>query len=162
MNPPSALLMLACALLCQFSNGFTTCPSTASPSCRGIRLGFHSENNYNQIVRTIGSSGTMNNVVDINTSSTSLHAEKKNNVLAEYEERGKYLFAIVMFAIIWSFTIPPEIRRQHICFSRNCRLDNTGKFCYDCVSFGEYADQIAEYYKGGGGIKFDFSIEGRE
>lgn len=89
-----------------------------------------------------------------------LHAEKPNpNLLEGYDQRGNILFAVVFLAIIWSFSIPPELRREHFCFSRNCRLDNTGKACYNCISIQEWFSKVSDYYKGGGGVHFDFSIE---
>ena len=89
-----------------------------------------------------------------------LHAEKPNrDLLKGYDQRGNVLFAVVFLAIIWSFSIPPELRREHFCFSRNCRLDNTAKACYNCISIQEWLSKVSDYYKGGGGVNFDFSIE---
>ena len=85
--------------------------------------------------------------------------KKRFKVYEESEKRGNVLFAIVLVICIWSFSIPPELRREHICFSEKCRLDNTGKFCYDCINFSELTGKISDYYKGGGGVNFDFSVE---
>jgi hypothetical protein len=99
------------------------------------------------------------------STSTSLYANDKKErmkVYEESEERGKYLFGIVFIFLIWSFSIPPELRRQHICFSQKCIEDNTGKLCYDCISFGQWAKNVSNYYEGGGGVNFDFSIEKKD
>ena len=91
---------------------------------------------------------------------TSLFAKKeRSDLLDEYDKRGNVLFAIVLLTIVWTFTLPLDLRREHFCFSRECRLDNTGDLCYNCVSIGEWTKQVVDYYKGGGGINFDLSVE---
>lgn len=54
--------------------------------------------------------------------------------------------------------MPPEIRRAHVCTTNVVGQKNG----YYCVSFSDWTDQIKSYYAGGGGINFDFSIEGAE
>lgn len=124
--------------------------------------------NKSNVVRTndkkavnIPTSLTMNNpLFDHNqrkgySFSTSLKAEEKESsssgLLDDYEKRGNVFFAIVMLTIVWIFSIPPEFRRAHFCSTKEVR--------YDCVSFGEWTSAIGDYYKGGGGVHFDFSIE---
>ena len=85
--------------------------------------------------------------------------KKRYQVYEESEKRGNILFAFSLLVCVWSFSIPPELRREHFCFSEKCRLDNTAPLCYDCITFSEWTGKVADYYKGGGGIKFDFSIE---
>ena len=75
------------------------------------------------------------------------------------EKRGNIFFAFVLLTIVWTFTLPLDLRREHFCFSRECRLDNTKELCYDCVSIGEWTKQVADYYKGGGGFHFDLSVK---
>ncbi len=150
------LAIFAALSLCNLTSAFV--PLSSSSSSTTLRNCIHTSFSTNpsaSSIRTKAPSSPSQSLI-------TLHAEKKDSLIADYEERGKYLFAFVMAAIIWSFSIPPEIRRQHLCFSRNCRLDNTGKFCYDCISFGEYTNMVKEYYQGGGGIKFDFSIDKKE
>ena len=104
------------------------------------------------------------------TFSTCLHVTKNkkqsepqnppsSDLLDGYEKRGLVLFALVAITNIWSFTIPVELRRAHICSTQKCVEDNTGRLCYDCISWGEWKERVVDYYKGGGGIHFDFSVE---
>merc|ERR1719223_185992 len=85
--------------------------------------------------------------------------KERLKVYEESEKRGNVLFAFVLLVCIWSFSIPPELRREHFCFSERCRSDNTANLCYDCITFSEWRGKVADYYKGGGGVKFDFSVE---
>ena len=71
--------------------------------------------------------------------------------------RGSVMFALAIALGVWIFSIPPEIRRQHICTPSAC-VENRSK-CYDCVTLGEWNDGVVEYYKNGGGVQFDFSVD---
>jgi hypothetical protein len=94
---------------------------------------------------------------------TSLYAKRERDTfIEESEARGNIILAIVMVLVVWSFSIPPELRREHFCFSPKCRVDNTSNLCYDCISFEEFTEKVADYYKGGGGVHFDFSIEEKD
>jgi len=80
-----------------------------------------------------------------------------SDVLIESNERGYVILVLAIFAVIWSFSIPPEFRRAHFCFTEQC-VQNRSK-CYDCVTVGEWSEQVADYYRNGGGVHFDFSID---
>mmetsp|Transcript_25908 Transcript_25908/g.31936 ORF Transcript_25908/g.31936 Transcript_25908/m.31936 type:complete len:184 (-) Transcript_25908:794-1345(-) len=98
-----------------------------------------------------------------NNDETALHAKKERfSVYEESEKRGQIIFAFVFLLVVWGFTIPPELRREHFCFARKCRLDNTANLCYNCISFSEWTAKVADYYKGGGGVHFDFSVEPKD
>lgn len=71
--------------------------------------------------------------------------------------RGNYILTFVLFVVLWTFSIPVEFRRAHICQTQRC-IDNRAA-CYDCVTPEEWKAGIVEYYKGGGGVQFDFSID---
>lgn len=60
----------------------------------------------------------------------------------------------VMILNVWLFSIPPDLRRQEICLERRTST-------LDCSTLGEWIGQVEEYYQNGGGINFDFSIEGK-
>ncbi len=77
----------------------------------------------------------------------------------ESEQRGLVILGFAFLLCVWSFSIPPEFRREHWCFTDNC-VENRST-CYDCVTVSEFYNQIKDYYAGGGGVNFDFSVEGR-
>lgn len=80
-----------------------------------------------------------------------------NKAMQDSTNRGLVILAIVFLTNLWLFTIPPEIRRTHICTSDRCIQDRA--WCYDCKTLQEVKDAVSDYYAGGGGIKWDFSIE---
>lgn len=71
---------------------------------------------------------------------------------------GSVFLAAVLLVNIWLFTIPTEFRRAHIYPEGNAALysDPRGTTANDWVA------GVAQYYANGGGVKFDFSVEGRE
>jgi hypothetical protein len=73
------------------------------------------------------------------------------------KNRGYVIQTIVLSICVWFFSIPPEFRRTHFCPTSRCVENRTT--CYDCVTFGEWKVRVADYYKGGGGVHFDFSID---
>ena len=83
---------------------------------------------------------------------------KKEDVLdTDGTERGKIIFVMSLLLCIWSFTIPVELRRSHFCFSDRCAANRVA--CDNCVTFKEWGNDVKNYYKNGGGVHFDFSIE---
>lgn len=70
--------------------------------------------------------------------------------------RGLILFTIVMAGCIWLFSIPPEFRRAHFCIVERCVQERSK--CYNCVTFSEWTVGVQEYYRGGGGVEFDFTV----
>lgn len=71
---------------------------------------------------------------------------------------GSYFMAVVLLLNVWLFSIPTEFRRAHIYPEGNAGLYTDAK----AMTAKEWASGVAEYYANGGGIKFDFSIEGNE
>lgn len=71
--------------------------------------------------------------------------------------RGPILLGLTLFTTVWLFSIPPDFRRAHICTLQVC-VDNRPA-CNDCQTLGELRDGIIDYYRNGGGIQFDFSID---
>jgi len=67
---------------------------------------------------------------------------------------------IVMFLNVWMFSLPPSFRRQEICtpevYEQIVAKGNEDK--YDCITMEMWKDSIVQYYKDGGGVVFDFSI----
>jgi hypothetical protein len=71
--------------------------------------------------------------------------------------RGKILLTIVLMGCVWLFSIPPYFRRAHLCTTDSC-VENRPS-CYDCITFTEWRHGVMDYYRSGGGIHFDFSID---
>ncbi len=70
-------------------------------------------------------------------------------------KRGLVLFPVVVLIATWLFTIPPEFRRARICTEQQV-IDNPGS---KCITAGNWVKGVQEYYRNGGGIKFDFTID---
>ena len=71
-------------------------------------------------------------------------------------KEGKYLLILVMLINIWAFSIPPEFRRAQFCSEEQVR-DNPES---NCITFDAWKNGIAEYYNNGGGVNFNFEVEG--
>lgn len=70
------------------------------------------------------------------------------------QRRGLILFPLVLLFTAWLFTIPPEFRRAHLCSEQQV-IDYPGK----CITADTWINGVKEYYRNGGGIEFDFSID---
>lgn len=88
------------------------------------------------------------------STATALYGSKADT---DGTQRGIVIFVLAILLNIWSFSIPVEFRRAHFCFTNKCAANPTK--CDDCVTFVEWRQGVADYYKNGGGIQFDFSIE---
>lgn len=93
----------------------------------------------------------------------SMHAKNQNDdKKLAYDDgsgRGSILFAIVTAFCIWQFTIPPSFRRAYICSTPTCIEVRSA--CGNCVTAQEWSSDVMDYYKQGGGIQWDFSIDPR-
>ncbi|KAL7546157.1 hypothetical protein ACHAWF_009499 [Thalassiosira exigua] len=72
-------------------------------------------------------------------------------------KEGKYLLIFAMFVTIWMFSIPPEFRRARLCREEDVKLYPDRH----CTTFEAWRKGVAEYYANGGGVEFDFSVEGK-
>ena len=90
-------------------------------------------------------------------SSTSLQERKYYASVDGVEGRGQIIFGVVLLFNIWMFSIPPYFRRVEFCTTPECEQNRAA--CNDCVTFSEWTAGISDYYKNGGGIHFDFSID---
>jgi hypothetical protein len=70
--------------------------------------------------------------------------------------RGSILLGVVLLVNVWLFSIPPYYRRVHFCSSSACEQNRAA--CYDCLTLSEWTVGVADYYKNGGGVHFDFTI----
>jgi hypothetical protein len=66
---------------------------------------------------------------------------------------GKALLILGFLLSAWFFTVPPEFRRTRI-----CSVSETQQFPEVCMTADQFVDRVAEYYKSGGGIQWDFSV----
>eukprot|EP01082_Thalassiosira_pseudonana_P014445 g12993.t1 g12993 contig7:630237-630698(+) len=71
---------------------------------------------------------------------------------------GSFLLAGVLLINVWIFSIPTEFRRARMCNPNDVAIYAESR---NCMTQQEWAGGIADYYANGGGIKFDFSIEGK-
>lgn len=83
--------------------------------------------------------------------------EKDGTAYDDGTGRGSIIFAVVLAFCVWQFTIPPKFRRSYICTSQACVELRSS--CLDCVTIQEWTSDVLEYYRGGGGIQWDFSID---
>jgi len=70
---------------------------------------------------------------------------------------GNYLLVLALAICVWMFSIPTEFRRAHFCASNECVERRAA--CNDCITLSEWSTGVADYYKNGGGVEFDFSID---
>ena len=71
---------------------------------------------------------------------------------------GRVLLIISCFAVVWGFSIPPEFRRARICTEDQVAVAAKEA---RCTTFDNWKSELSQYYKDGGGVKFNFSVEGR-
>mmetsp|Transcript_9504 Transcript_9504/g.20108 ORF Transcript_9504/g.20108 Transcript_9504/m.20108 type:complete len:179 (-) Transcript_9504:37-573(-) len=87
-------------------------------------------------------------------------AEYRNEVLAESEKRGKLIFVASLLVVLWSFSIPIELRRTHWCFTDQCVQSRSA--CFDCLTFGEWCGKVVNFYQNtpaSDWVHFDFSVD---
>ena len=81
-------------------------------------------------------------------------------VLGESEQRGNILFAASLILVLWSFSLPLDLRRTHWCFIDSCVQDRAS--CYDCLTFGEWCQEVLKFYQStppSHWVSFDFSVD---
>ena len=81
-------------------------------------------------------------------------------VLGESERRGNILFAASLVLVLWSFSLPLDLRRTHWCFIDSCVQDRAS--CYDCLTFGEWCQEVLKFYQStppSHWVSFDFSVD---
>ena len=158
-------LLLSVAVLATSSYGFTsTTPATSSLLLR----------THNAVLPTKSSTSLFANNNDIDKDKLSplgkaydyaISGEK--NFFSDPQNRGVVLLTIVVSACLWFFTIPPHFRRQNICSSQEVYeqlqfLNPNQNDNYEgCITREMWNDSIVEYYKNGGGIEIDFSVDPR-
>lgn len=118
---------------------------------------------------TPSSVNTLQKSVPISISTSFPNHNRALKMTADDEERtksskidgsvgGTYFLAAVLLANVWLFTIPTEFRRAHLYPEGNAGLYSDPKG----MTAKDWAAGVAQYYAKGGGINFDFTVEGRE
>ena len=144
--PLVAVLLLICCLNVERATSFTATPISRLPIKTFI------PNNKNLYVN---SNKVYNNAVPT-TTTTTLQMSGGSNV--DGTQEGRILLIISCLAVVWGFSIPPEFRRARICTEE--QVAAAAKEAH-CTTFDNWKSELSQYYKDGGGIKFNFSVEGR-
>ena len=105
-------------------------------------------------VQTVGSSGNCALKQPSTRVAVCVQQSKTPNEIYGID-RGLPILAFSLILSAWLFTIPPEFRRARFCASDQCVLAR----CNDCMTVSEWGSGIQDYYRNGGGIKWDFSID---
>jgi hypothetical protein len=89
---------------------------------------------------------------------SALLAEKpKPSANIDGAAQGQVILGVALLVCVWFFTVPPSFRRAKICIS------DTSQVCVEkscnCVLFQDWSNNVVEYYKNGGGIQWDFSVD---
>ena len=84
-----------------------------------------------------------------------VRAEMNKDVDLDGLKNAPYILAFVFALSVWSFSIPPDFRRARFCSEQQV-IDNPGS---RCTTFEDWRDGIVAYYRNGGGVQFDFSVE---
>ena len=85
---------------------------------------------------------------------------KLKNMQRKNQARGASFLGIVLLAIVWSFSVPPDIRRSVICTSQAEVDAGVG-----CVTASAVGQRIAEHYQTCGAasgvpcVQWDFSVD---
>ena len=70
-------------------------------------------------------------------------------------KRGSVVLVIAVIYNIWLFSIPPEYRRAKTCSAEQVQA----KLNCHCITNEDWWSGVKEYYRDGGGVHFDLSIE---
>lgn len=94
-------------------------------------------------------------------SSTQLYEKRPYNGMKGNDGIGNgIVIQLLVFAICtWLFTIPPEFRRAYICPAEIFCREDEGGCTRECVTQTEWIQGVSDYYKNGGGVRWDFSID---
>ena len=144
----AALLLLCCV---ERVTSFTATPISRLPIKTLI---LNNKNQYINNDKYINSNKAYNAVPT--TTITALQMNGGSNVDGSRE--GRVLLIISCLAVVWGFSIPPEFRRARICTAE--QVAAAAKEAH-CTTFDNWKSELSQYYKDGGGVKFNFSVEGR-
>lgn len=137
---------------------------SASSSTRRMMTGESGEENEDEDAPKAKDSTTEDDDEEFKTSEFSRRMTDPNNFPTFMDDeakvrralgldRGAVLLAIVLVINAWFFTIPVEFRRTRLCSEMD-----TAAYPEQCMTPNQFAGGIADYYREGGGIKWDFSV----
>lgn len=97
-------------------------------------------------------------------------ANDNNNTLSKKkvndgtQGRGLILFGLVLALNVWMFSLPASFRRRNVCNDdvyQRIVVDSGVKPNDDryCITMEMWKQSIVDYYKNGGGVEFDLSID---
>jgi len=158
--PLVAALLLFCCLNVEMATSFT-----ATPSSLGVQKHISTLNNLQTSSRLPIKTTTLipnnknqyvnNNTVPTTTTTLQMSGGGSN---VDGSREGRILLIISCLAVVWGFSIPPEFRRARICTEE--QVAAAAKEAH-CTTFDNWKSELSQYYKDGGGVKFNFSVEGR-
>ena len=172
MRRTSFLLVVSC--LCEQSsvaNAFLVGPAAKSPLSPYKR---RIVNNSNTLPMSYSVSAALTAAAELpkltasrtsSATATVLHAKNDGSEDTDNEPKGYtketglvegyYLFGLAMLVSIWMFSVPVEYRRAQLCSEQEV-IDNPTS---NCMTMDTWTSGIADYYRNGGGVKFDFSVD---
>jgi len=149
----SSLSLVAALLLLCCVERVTSFTANYSSSRLPIKTTSLIPNNKN---RHINSNKVYKVYNTVPTTTTTLQMNGGSNV--DGSKEGRVLLIISCLAVVWGFSIPPEFRRARICTEE--QVAAAAKEAH-CTTFDNWKSELSQYYKDGGGVKFNFSVEGR-
>eukprot|EP00581_Thalassiosira_minuscula_P011376 CAMPEP_0183730248 /NCGR_PEP_ID=MMETSP0737-20130205/32343_1 /TAXON_ID=385413 /ORGANISM="Thalassiosira miniscula, Strain CCMP1093" /LENGTH=153 /DNA_ID=CAMNT_0025962693 /DNA_START=31 /DNA_END=492 /DNA_ORIENTATION=+ len=142
----AATFLIALLSFLSPATSFTLTPSRASA------LTQHSRQSLHPAIRSASSTAV------VSTPTTSLKMEEEGNSNIDGMREGTVILGLALLLNVWMFSIPPEFRRARFCTEEDVKLYPEKH----CTTFGAWRQGVADYYANGGGVNFDFSIEGKE
>jgi hypothetical protein len=83
-----------------------------------------------------------------------------NPQLTRSDEAGKWLLGAVLLGNLWFFSVPPEIRRAHVCTTDQTRHT---RIKVECIPQSEWQAMVSRHYATcksfGECVHFDFSVD---
>lgn len=152
LNARSSALL---ALISLVVFAITSQAFTGTTRIDGFRRGYKTPLSRVGSIATSNDSSSTNLMARKDVSNAERGSDKVNNLMGL--DRGKYLWVIVIALNIWFFSVPTEFRRTRI-----CNEADSAAYPTRCMTSEQFTKGISDYYKNGGGIKFDFSIAGKE
>ena len=146
-------LPYAAAILAIFASvGVVSSFTTLTPSRAASRF----VSNQQPLQFLDRSTETQQTFVSHTTTALQMSGGSNPDVDTDGTEAGKYLLFLVLLVNVWAFSIPVEFRRATFCTEEQVRLNPDSH----CITFENWKSGIVDYYANGGGVNFDFTVEG--
>jgi hypothetical protein len=89
------------------------------------------------------------------TTTTTLWGEMSRDADVDGLKNAPFILLGAVVLGIWLFSVPSDYRRARLCSEQQV-IDNPGS---RCMTFETWSNGIVDYYKNGGGVNFDFTVE---